>query len=84
MNYDQMTISEMEEIYIRLGKEIEKRRDTELREDWKKLVGQIRLFIERHGEISVINGADEEDYINCEANFNDPGMIYLPEILRWK
>lgn len=34
MNYDQMTISEMEEIYNRLGKEIEKRRDAEAREDW--------------------------------------------------
>lgn len=84
MNYDQMTISEMGEIYSKLGKEIEKRRDAELREDWKKLVGQIRLFITHHGEIGVINGTDEEDYINCEANFDDPGMIYLPEILRWK
>ena len=78
MNYDQMTISEMEEIYRRLAKEIEKRRDAELREDWRKLVSQIRLFIERHGGISVINEVDEEDCINCEANFDDPGMIYLP------
>lgn len=78
MNYDQMTISEMEEIYNKLGKEIEKRRDAEVREDWKKLVEQIQLFIERHGEISVIDEIDEEDCINCEANFDDPGMIYLP------
>lgn len=27
MNYDQMTISEMEEIYYKLGEEIEKRRN---------------------------------------------------------
>ena len=31
MNYDQMTISEMEEIYIKLGREIEKRRNAEMR-----------------------------------------------------
>ena len=59
MNYDQMTIIEMEEIYSKLGKEIEKRRDAEMREDWKKLVGQIRLFITHHREISVINEIDE-------------------------
>lgn len=80
MNYDQMTISEMEEIYRRLAKEIEKRRDAELREDWKKLVEQIRLFIERHGGISVINEVNEEDCINCETNFGEPGMIYLSRI----
>ena len=84
MNYDQMTIPEMEEIYRRLGKEIEKRRDAEMREDWRKLVGQIRLFIERHGEISVIDETNEEYCINRGANFDDPGMIYLPENLRWK
>ena len=78
MNYDQMTISEMEEIYSKLGKEIEKRRDAEMREEWKKLVGQIRLFITHHGEISVINEIDEEDCINLGSNFEEPGMIYLP------
>ena len=79
MNYDQMTISEMEAIYIKLGKEIEKRRNAEKREDWKKLVGQIRLFITHHGEISVINEIDEENCINLGANFEEPGMIYLPK-----
>ena len=78
MNYDQMTISEMEVIYSTLGKEIEKRRDAEMREDWKKLVGQIRLFITRHRAISVINELDEEDCIDLDANFEEPGMIYLP------
>lgn len=78
MNYDQMTISEMEEIYIKLGKEIEKRRDAEMREDWRKLVEQIQLFIERHGGFSVITELGEEDCIDFEANFDDPGMIYLP------
>lgn len=78
MNYDQMTIVEMEEIYRKLGKEIEKRRDAEAREEWKKLVGQIQLFIECHGEISVINEIDEEECIDLDANFEEPGMIYLP------
>lgn len=78
MNYDQMTIYEMEEIYSRLGEEIEKRRSSEKREDWKKLVEQILLFIERHGEINVINEIDEEDCIDLGANFEEPGMIYLP------
>ena len=78
MNYDLMPTSELEEIYNRLGEEIEKRRDAKMREDWKKLVDQIRLFIERHGEISVINEIDEEDCINLGANFEEPGMIYLP------
>ena len=78
MNSDQMTISEMEEIYRKLGEEIEKRRDAEMREDWKKLVGQIRLFITHHGGISVINEIDEEDCVDLGANFEEPGMIYLP------
>ena len=77
MNYDQMTISEMEEIYIKLGKEIEKRRNAELKEDWKKLVEQIQLFIKRHREIKVINEINEKDCIDWETNFDDPGMIYL-------
>ena len=80
MNYDQMTIPEMEEIFIRLGKEIEKRRNAEIREDWKKLVEQIQLFIEHHGPISVINEINEEDRIDCETNFDEPGMIYLARI----
>lgn len=78
MNYNQMTISEMEEIYIKLGKEIEKRRSAEIREDWQKLVNQIQLFIERHGEISVIDEMNEENCIDCEADFDDPGVIHLP------
>ena len=69
MNYDQMTISEMEEIYIRLGKEIEKRRDTELREDWKKLVGQIRLFIERHGPIDIQDKEGRLFYVDSVTDF---------------
>lgn len=80
MNSDQMTISEMEEIYIKLGEEIEKRRNAEKREDWKKLVEQIQLFIERHGPIRVINAINEEDYIDCEMNFGDLGLIYLSKI----
>lgn len=76
MNYDQMTISEMEEIYSRLGKEIEKRRDAEMREDWKKLVGQIRLFITRHGEISVIDEIDVETFVDLDSGFDIPGTIY--------
>lgn len=78
MNYDQMTISEMEEIYFELEKEIDKRRNAEKREDWKKLVEQIRLFIAHHGEIHMINEIDEEDCIDYGANFEEPGMIYLP------
>ena len=80
MNYDQMTISEMEEIYSKLGKEIAKRRDAEMREDWKKLVGQIRLFIERHGEIIVVDETNEEHCVDCETNFDYLGMIYLPKL----
>ena len=76
MNYDQMTISEMEEIYRKLGEEIEKRRDAEMREDWKKLVGQIRLFLTHHGEISVINEIDEETFVNLDSGFDIPGTIY--------
>ena len=76
MNYDQMTTSEMEEIYRKLGEEIEKRRDAELREDWKKLVGQIRLFVTHHGEISVINEIDEETFVNLDSGFDIPGTIY--------
>ena len=80
MNYDQMTISEMEEIYIKLGKEIEKRRNAELKEDWKKLVEQIRLFIERHGEIVMVDETNEEHCVDCETNFDYLGMIYLPKL----
>lgn len=78
MNYDQMTIAEMEEIYSKLEEEIEKRRDAEMREDWKELVGQIRLFIMHHGEISVRDEIKRENYIDLSANFEEPGMIYLP------
>ena len=76
MNYDQMTTSEMEEIYRKLGEEIEKRRDAELREDWKKLVGQIRLFITHHGKISMINEIDEETFVDLNSDFDIPGTIY--------
>lgn len=76
MNYDQMTISEMEKIYSRLGEEIEKRRDAELKEDWKKLVGQIRLFIIHHGGISVINEIEEETFVDLDSGFDIPGTIY--------
>lgn len=80
MNYDQMTISEMEEIYNKLGEEIKRRKDVEVREDWKKLVEQIQLFVERYGPIRVINDINEEDYIDCEMNFGDLGLIYLSRI----
>ena len=69
MNYDQMTISEMEEIYRRLAKEIEKRRDAELREDWRKLAGQIQLFIERHGPIDIQDKEGKLFYIDSVTDF---------------
>ena len=69
MNSDQMTISEMEEIYSKLGKEIEKRRDAEMREDWKKLVDQIRLFIERHGPIDIQDKEGKLFYIDSVTDF---------------
>ena len=69
MNYDQMTISEMEEIYNKLGKEIEKRRDAELREDWKKLVSQIRLFIKRHGPIDIQDAEGRLFYVDSVTDF---------------
>ena len=69
MNYDQMTISEMEEVYSRLGKEIEKHRSAEGREDWKKLVDQIRLFIERHGPIDIQDKEGKLFYIDSVTDF---------------
>lgn len=80
MNYDQMTISEMEEIYIKLGREIEKRRNAEKREDWKKLVEQIQLFIERHGPIGMVNEDCKLFYIDSNTDCTVPGMIYLSRI----
>lgn len=69
MNYDQMTTSEMEEIYRRLGEEIEKRRDAEVREDWRKLLDQIRLFIERHGPIDIQDKEGKLFYIDSVTDF---------------
>ena len=77
MNYDQMTISEMEEIYNKLGKEIARRKDTEKAEDWKKLIEQIRLFIKRHGLIDIQNEYGRLSYIDSDTNFSEPGMIYI-------
>lgn len=45
MNYDQITTSEMEEIYIKLGQEIKRRKEIEKAENWKKLVEQIQLSL---------------------------------------
>ena len=79
MNYDQMTISEMEEIYIKLGKEIARRKDAERSEDWKKLVEQIRLFIKRYGLIDIQNENGRLFYIGTDTDYTEPGMIYISE-----
>lgn len=47
-----------------------------MREDWKKLVEQILLFIERHGEISVIDEIDAETFVDLNSGFDIPGTIY--------
>lgn len=77
MNYDLMTISEMEEIYNKLGKEIARRKDTEKAEDWKKLVEQIRLFIKRHGLIDIQNEYGRLSYIDSDTDCTVPGMINI-------
>ena len=77
MNYDLMPTSELEEIYNRLGEEIEKRRDAKMREDWKKLVDQIRLFIERHGLIDIQDEEGRLFYVNSDTNFSELGVIYI-------
>lgn len=69
MNYDQMTLSEMEEIYRRLREEIDKRRNAEGREDWRKLIDQIRLFIERHGPIDIQDKEGKLFYIDSATDF---------------
>lgn len=77
--YDQMTISEMEEIYIKLGKEIEKRRNAEMREDWRKLVRQIQLFTECYGLIDVQDEKGKLCFIVSDTDFSKPGVIYISE-----
>ena len=77
MNYDQMTISEMEELYNRLGKEIEKRRDAEVREEWKKLVDQIQLFIKCHGLIDIQDEEGRLFYVDSDTDFSEFGVIYV-------
>lgn len=77
MNYDQMTISEMEEIYSKLGKEIEKRRDAQRREDWKKLVDQIQLFIEHRGFIDIQDEKGKLFYVDSDTDFSEFGVIYI-------
>lgn len=77
MNYDQMTTSEMEEIYSKLGTEIEKRKEAEVREDWRKLLDQIRLFIERYGPIDIQDEEGKLFYIDSDTDFGELGMIYI-------
>ena len=77
MNYDQMTIAEMEEIYRRLGEEIEKRRDAEVREVWKKLVDQIQLFIKCHGIIDIRDEEGKLFYVDSNTDFSEFGVIYI-------
>lgn len=77
MNYDLMTISEMEEIYNKLGKEIARRKDTEKAEDWKKLVEQIQLFIKRYGLIDMQNEYGRLVCIDSDMDFSVPGMINI-------
>ena len=77
MNYDLMPTSELEEIYNRLGKEIEKRRDAKLREDWKKLVDQIQLFIKCHGLIDIQDEEGKLFYVDSDTDFSEFGVIYI-------
>lgn len=79
MNYDQMTISEMEEICTKLKKEIEKRRDAEMREDWKRLVEQIQFFTVRYGLIDVKDEKGNLSYIVSDTDFNELGVIHISE-----
>ena len=69
MNYDQMTLSEMEEIWAQLKEEIEKRRNVVMREDWRKLIDQIRLFIERHGPIDIQDKEGRLFYVDSVTDF---------------
>ena len=77
MDYDQMTITEMEEIYSKLGKEIEKRKEAEMGEDWRKLANQIRLFIERHGLIDIQDGTGRLFYVDSDTDLSELGVIYI-------
>ena len=77
MNYDQMPTSELEELYNELGKEIEKRKEAETREDWRKLANQIRLFIERHGLIDIQDGTGRLFYVDSDTDLSELGVIYI-------
>ena len=79
MNYDQMTISEMEEICVKLKEEIEKRRNAEMRGDWKKLVEQIQFFTMRYGLIDVQDEKGNLFYIDSDTDFNELGVIHISE-----
>ena len=79
MNYDQMTIPEMEEIYSRLGEEIEKRRNAEMRKDWKNLIEQIQFFTVRYGLIDVQDEKGNLFYIVSDTDFNELGVIHISE-----
>lgn len=79
MNYDQMTISEMEEICTKLKEEIEKRRNAEMRGDWKRLVEQIQFFTVRYGLIDVKDEKGNLSYIVSDMDFNELGVIHISE-----
>ena len=79
MNYDQMTISEMEEIWAKLKEEIEKRRNAVMRGDWEKLVEQIQFFTMHYGLIDVRDEKGNLFYIVSDTDFNELGMIHIAE-----
>lgn len=79
MNYDQMTISEMEEICTKLKEEIEKRKNAEMRKDWKRLVEQIQFFTVRYGLIDVKDEKGNLSYIVSDTDFNELGVIHISE-----
>ena len=79
MNYDQMTLSEMEEIWAKLKEEIEKRRNAVMRGDWEKLIEQIQFFTMRYGLIDVRDEKGNLFYIVSDTDFNELGVIHISE-----
>ena len=73
--FDDLTTEELENLSRNANKELTKRKEQEQKEDWEKVVTNLKAYIKKYGKIEIDCGYDDL-ILDEEADFPKIGIIH--------
>lgn len=73
--YD-LTMEELESLFQNASNELTRRKEQEQKEDWEKVVTNLKAYIKKYGEIEIDCEGDGDIVFDSETTFPEAGTIH--------